>query len=167
MRHGDRHWDRLWALSPSLLCVAYSSIPAGWHHVVGAVCGSGGCGVVSFDPALWTWGSTVHWSSLTLPLHRHWMAAVHPRPACCESVPAPTLFLPSPPFTLRPASPHPPFAALCAATVVTSWRSTTSAWLCSTSVACCPHSPLMFPSPRSRTSVWVGGHPFLGEVASH
>lgn len=84
-------------MSPSLFHVAYSSTPTGWHHVVGAVCGCGGCGAVSFDPALWTWGSTVHWSSLTLPLHRHRMATVHPLPACCESLP---LFLPSLPFTL-------------------------------------------------------------------
>lgn len=163
---GYGYRDRVWALSPSLFRVAYSSIPTGWHHVVGAVCGSGGCGVVSFDPALWIWGSMVHWSSPTLPLHRHWRTLA--RPACCESGPAHTFVLTRPTLYSRvPASPHPPFAALCAATVVTSWRSTTSAWLCGMSAACCPHSPLMFPSPRSRTSVWVGGHPFLGEVASH
>lgn len=162
---GYGYRDRVWALSPSLFRVAYSSIPTGWHHVVGAVCGSGGCGVVSFDPALWIWGSMVHWSSPTLPLHRHWRTLA--RPACCESGPAHTFVLTRPTLYSSPASPHPPFAALCAATVVTSWRSTTSAWLCGMSAACCPHSPLMFPSPRSRTSVWVGGHPFLGEVASH
>lgn len=79
--------------------------------MVGAVCGSGGCGVVSFDPVLWTWGSTVHWNSLTLPLHRHWMAIVCPRPACCES---PPLFLPSPSFTLSAClTPPSPCSFVC------------------------------------------------------
>ncbi|XP_057603860.1 WD repeat-containing protein 90 isoform X6 [Hippopotamus amphibius kiboko] len=39
----------------------------GWRRVGGAVCGCGGCEVGSCAPALWTWGSTTHWSSLTWP----------------------------------------------------------------------------------------------------
>lgn len=34
------------------------------------MCGCGGCEVGGFVPALWTWGSTTHWSSLTWLLHR-------------------------------------------------------------------------------------------------
>ncbi|XP_057603857.1 WD repeat-containing protein 90 isoform X4 [Hippopotamus amphibius kiboko] len=97
----------------------------GWRRVGGAVCGCGGCEVGSCAPALWTWGSTTHWSSLTWPSGGS-KTATH---------------------------------SMCAAAAATSWRLTTSAWLCGMLAASCPRRPLATPSHRSRASVWAPASP--------
>lgn len=115
----------------------------------GAMCGCGGFAAGPCAPALWTWGSIMQSSSRTWPLGRPRMAAR------CEYCPCP---LTSPSCSVWPFGPHllPLRAATFAAVVVTSWRSTTSAWLCSGLAISCPRRLPIAPSHRSRPSAWVG-----------
>lgn len=103
--------DRVWALSPSAPQHIHSSaLAAGWHHVGGAAYGCGGCVVGHCAPALWIWGSTVHWSSTTLLSHRLWIVTRCPPSILCESLPFPTAYCPAPPCLESPSS---LFTSLC------------------------------------------------------
>lgn len=122
------------------------------------MCGCGGFEAAACAPAPWTWGSITHWSSLTWPSGRPRMAA------CCEYHPCPPT---SPVPSVWPFGPHlsPPRAATSAAGVVTSWRLTTSAWLCGALATSCPWRLPAAPSHRSRPSARVGSPCCVGGAA--
>lgn len=84
--------------------------------------------------------------------------------ARCEYCPCP---LTGPVPSVWPFGPHllSLGAAMFAAVVVTSWRSTASAWLCGALATSCPRRRPVAPSHRSRPSAWVGSLCCVGGAA--